>query len=272
MKAQRINTRPECVVSVSGGVCSAVALLRAIERFGAGNVTPVFCDTLSEDADCYRFIDDCDKAFGVKTVWIADGRDLWEVARDEKCIPNSQRGFCSRILKREMFAAWAEQFQPELVAYGFSAEESERCARQAKSSAFPCWFPLLDSHIVCGGDAKRIIREQGLRIPRLYGRDYEHNNCGGFCFKAGQRQFAHLLLDNRCLYLYHEGKEQEVREMLGKDVAIMKDRRGGKTRPMTMREFRLAMDKQPDFFDESDGGAACDCMGNTGGEQLNSSA
>lgn len=256
------SNQSSCAVSVSGGVCSAVALLRAIERFGADNVAPVFCDTHSEDSDLYRFLDDCDKAFGVKTTWIADGRDVWEVARDVRFIPNSQTGQCSRILKREMFAAWAAQAQPALVAYGFSAEEPERCERQAASSEFPCWFPLLDKPIVCGGDAKRIIQAHGLRIPRLYELGYEHNNCGGFCFKAGQRQFAHLLLDNRCLYLYHEGKEQEMREVLGKDVAIMKDRRGGVVRPMTMREFRLAMDRQPDFFNETDGGAACDCMGN----------
>lgn len=263
MKSQRVNTRPGCVVSVSGGVCSAVALLRAVERFGADGVLPVFCDTKAEDADLYRFLDDCDEAFGVQTLRIAEGRTLWEVARDVRFIPNSQTGQCSRILKRDLFAKLMRDYQPELVAYGFSAEEPERAERRAKGSEFPCWFPLIDKPIVCGGDAKRIISDLGIEIPALYKRGYEHNNCGGFCFKAGQRQFAHLLLDNHCLYLYHEGKEQEIREMLGKDVAIMKDRRGGKTRPMTMREFRLAMDAQPDFFDETDGGAACDCMGAT---------
>jgi 3'-phosphoadenosine 5'-phosphosulfate sulfotransferase (PAPS reductase)/FAD synthetase len=263
VKCKRVNTRPGCVVSVSGGVCSAVALLRAVEMFGPDGVLPVFCDTKAEDADLHRFLDDCDKAFGVKTLRIADGRTLWKVARDVMFIPNSQTGQCSRILKRDLFAKLMRDYQPELVVYGFSAEEPERAERRAKGSEFPCWFPLIDKPIVCGWDAKRIISELGIEIPSLYRRGYEHNNCGGFCFKAGQRQFAHLLRDNRCLYLYHEEEEQRMRDFLQQDVSIMKDRSGGAATPLTMRALRERLDRSPDLFDETDGGAACDCMGAT---------
>lgn len=262
-KAQRVPSRAVCAVSVSGGVCSALALYRAVQRYGTDDVLPIFCDTKAEDADLYRFLDDCDKAFGVETLRVAEGRTLWEVAEDVRFIPNSKTGQCSRILKREPFANLMGEYQPDLVVYGFSAEEPERAARKARESEFPCWFPLLDRPIVCGGDAKRIIADMGIEIPALYRRGYEHNNCGGFCFKAGQRQFAHLLRDNRCLYLWHEEREQEMRKLLGKDVSIMKDRTGGMTRPLTMMEFRLRLEKNPSLFDETDGGAACDCMGAT---------
>lgn len=253
----------KCIVSVSGGVCSAVALLRSIEKFGLENVIPVFCDTRSEDEDLYRFLKDCDLAFGTKTIYLADGRDIWEVAFDSRFMPNSRIDPCSRILKREMFYKFAEKAQPDFIAYGFSAEEPERAARLASKVNFNCWFPLLDKPVICGIDARKIIQDLGIEIPSLYKRGYEHNNCGGFCFKAGQRQFAHLLKENRCLYLYHESKEEEFREFIGKNVSAMKTTRNGPPRPLTMKEFRLAMDAQPDFFDEDDAGAACDCMGNT---------
>jgi hypothetical protein len=114
---------------------------------------------------------------------------------------------------------------------------------------------------MCGGDTVAELRRRGLTPPRLYDLGYEHNNCGGFCFKAGQRQFAHLLRQDRPRYLYHEGKEQEMREYLGKDISILRDRRGGVTRPMTLRAFRLRLEDDQDY-DQLDAGSACDCMGN----------
>jgi hypothetical protein len=39
-------------------------------------------------------------------------------------------------------------------------------------------------------------------------------------------------------YAQHEREEEALRSYLGKDVAVMRDRRGGQSRPMTMKEFR----------------------------------
>jgi len=41
-------------------------------------------------------------------------------------------------------------------------------------------------------------------------------------------------------------------------VAILRDRRGGTTRPMTLREFRERIQAQPDLFDADEwGGCGC---------------
>jgi len=37
-----------------------------------------------------------------------------------------------------------------------------------------------------------LVRE-GIALPRLYGLGFSHNNCGGFCIKAGQANFKLLL-------------------------------------------------------------------------------
>jgi len=40
-------------------------------------------------------------------------------------------------------------------------------------------------------------------------------------------------------YAFHEAKEQEMREFLGKDISILRHRGGEKKgQPMTLREFR----------------------------------
>lgn len=44
---------------------------------------------------------------------------------------------------------------------------------------------------------------------------------------------------NKWRYAFHERKEQEIRCFLGKDVSILKDRRGGGNKRMTLKDFRL---------------------------------
>jgi hypothetical protein len=56
----------------------------------------------------------------------------------------------------------------------------------------------------------------------LYELGFSHNNCGGFCVRAGFGHFAHLLEKKPDLYKHHEEKEQEMREFLGKDYSILK--------------------------------------------------
>lgn len=46
----------------------------------------------------------------------------------------------------------------------------------------------------------------------------------------------------------HEQAEQDLREYLGKDIAILRDREGGDTKPLTLREFReRGLDGQESF-------------------------
>tara|TARA_R110000824_G_scaffold82277_6_gene206293 strand:- start:505 stop:657 length:153 start_codon:yes stop_codon:yes gene_type:complete len=44
------------IVSLSGGISSAVAANRVIERYDKDKVTLWFADTLWEDQDLYRFL------------------------------------------------------------------------------------------------------------------------------------------------------------------------------------------------------------------------
>jgi len=46
------------------------------------------------------------------------------------------------------------------------------------------------------------------------------------------------LLTHAERYAFHERKEEELRQYLGKDVSIMRDREGGQVKTLTMRQFR----------------------------------
>jgi hypothetical protein len=58
-------------------------------------------------------------------------------------------------------------------------------------------------------------------------------------------------------YAYHEAKEQEMREYLGKDVAMMKKTVKGVTSPYTLKQLREDIEKKKeiDLFDI--GGCGC---------------
>jgi hypothetical protein len=61
--------------------------------------------------------------------------------------------------------------------------------------------------------------------------------CGGVCVRGGQRHWLHLLEVFPDRYAEAEAEEQQLRAELG-DVAILRERRSGVSRPLTLTELR----------------------------------
>ena len=121
--------------------------------------------------------------------------------------------------------------------------------------------PLCEAPYISKPDVLTWLKREGIAPPRLYAMGFAHNNCGGFCIKAGQGHFANLLRAMPERYAYHEGKEQELRALLGKDVSILTDRRGdGKKKPLTLKDLRLSIEggAQIDAFEIGGCGCAVD--------------
>ena len=78
------------IIFFSGGVGSYFTAKRVVQRYGAENVILLFTDTLIEDKDLYRFINETAKKLGAELVWEKDGRTPWEVAFDVRFLPNSR--------------------------------------------------------------------------------------------------------------------------------------------------------------------------------------
>lgn len=250
------------VVQFSGGVGSWATAHRVIAEHGTNNVTLLFADVLMEDEDLYRFLDDCEADLGVPVTRIAEGRDPWQVFHDERYLGNTRIDPCSKILKRDFLRAYLEEhFDPEdtVVYLGIDwTEEHRYIAAKPRWAPWKVRAPLCEPPYETKDTLLEKLEARGIRIPRLYELGMPHNNCGGFCIKAGQGHFKKLLEVMPERFDYHAQKEQELRDHLGKDVAILRDRTGGTTKPLPLTELRARVEAETDDTDPFDlGGCGC---------------
>jgi len=250
------------VVMFSGGVGSWAAAKRVAERHGTDRMTLLFTDTLIEDEDCYRFLDEAAANVGARLCRIAEGRTPWQVYQDERFLGNSSIDPCSKILKRQMADRWLnEHCDPARTACYVGIDWTEKHRYDALVERRKPWVymaPLCDAPYLLKLDLLAWLKREGIAPPRLYAMGFSHNNCGGFCCKAGQGQFANLLRTMPARYAEHEAREEALRAYLDKNVSMMTDRSGGGVRkPLTMRQLRERIEAgaQVDMFDI--GGCAC---------------
>lgn len=256
MKKQR-------VVLFSGGVGSWRAAKRVAHKHGTDNLVLLFTDTKMEDKDLYRFLREAAADVGGHLVHIAEGRDPWQVFFDQRFLGNSLVDPCSRILKRETGMRWlrANCDPKHTVLYlGIDWTEEHRYTAAKERFAAEGWrveAPLCQAPFLSKEQIFADLVAANINVPRLYRLGFDHNNCGGFCIKAGQAHYALLLKVMPQRYMRHERKEQRIRKMLGKNVAILEDRRGGVRRPMTLQEFRKRLQKGGGFDKFDVGGCGC---------------
>jgi hypothetical protein len=255
------------LVNVSGGLTSFEALRRTLDKHGKENTHAYFADTLIEDWDTYRFLLDQQRYFGIEIERVVDGRTPWQAMKDRRCItlrlPNgSEVAPCSMELKREaidkvVLSRYASGTFTRVFGYEWS--EIDRMDRLAASIAPElAWFPLADPPYVDKCHISNFLESIGIAVPRLYILGFEHNNCGGGCVKAGQAHWAHLYFTLPDVYALWERQEENIRQYLDKDISILKDRRGGLSKPMTLRAFRDRLEAGDTNYDKDDwGGCGC---------------
>lgn len=250
------------IVFYSGGIGSWAAAKRVAAKYGTDDLIMLFTDTLIEDEDLYRFIDETTKEIGGQFVRVADGRDPWEVFRDKRFIGNSRIAPCSHVLKQETARKWiTENFKPdECILYlGIDWTEMHRTAAPVKNWApYTVKFPMCEEPYLTKIEMLEMLDKTGIKRPRLYEMGFAHNNCGGFCVRAGQGHFAKLLEMMPERYAYHEQKEEEMRQYLGKDVSILKRIRNGVRENLTLRQLREDIESRREEIDMLDiGGCGC---------------
>jgi len=263
------------VVMVSGGLASFEAARRVVERYGRTGVHLWFADTLMEDEDLYRFLDDIERILGMPVQRMTEGRNPWQVFEDERFLGNSRVDPCSKKLKREFLRRrLRSKFhnQAVIIYLGLEWMEPHRVAtaqRYWEQDNYEVDFPLCWEPFLFPQDYTSIVRQYGIEPPRLYAYGFPHNNCGGGCVKAGLKQWALLWRTFPDRYRWHEEQEQKLRRLLRKNIAILEDRRGGKRRPMTLRLFRWRLENDEKQRGEGkkrlyetlpDDGWACSCF------------
>lgn len=248
------------VVQFSGGIGSWAAAKRVAERHGTADMLLLFADTMIEHPDTYRFLQEAADNIGAPLVRIADGRTPFEVFRDERFLGNSRVDPCSKILKRKVLDKWKkENCDPEdtMLHFGIHWSESDRFETiQRRLAPWKCSAPLCEAPMIGMAEVHAWAEREGLRRQFLYEIGMPHANCGGGCVKMGQAGWHRAYRFNRVTFDRWEAEEQSLRELLG-DVAMLKDRRGGVSRPLTLRELRerIEGDQQIDMHDW--GGCGC---------------
>lgn len=216
-------------------------------------------------------------------VWLVEGRDPWEVFRDERYLVNSSADPCSKIQKRELMADWlASACTPSETVLYFGINDAEKHRYEdwnEKLQRFtgikPSWAargwraeaPLIGR--VEGEISPRLyMQNAGIRPGRQYGLGYAHDNCGGMCGKAGQKHWKNRLETQPERYAYDEAMEALFNRHFGFNASFLKDRRKrpGETkarrRSLTLRQWRERLEADPDapLPPPEPGEDGCGCM------------
>lgn len=248
---------------LSGGTTSWAAAKRAAGRYGLDDLTLLFADVKGEDEDTYRFLEEGAANIGLPVTRAVEGRTVWEVFHAEGMIGNTRADVCSRILKRELMRRWLDEHcdpAETRVIIGMDSSEGDRIEGTIRAHLpWEVELPLTWKPDLWKPDAIAWAKREGLTPPLLTRLGYAHANCGGTCVKAGQGQWKRVLRDFPDRYARWEAEEERFRQEKGKDVAILRDRRGGVTKPLTLRAFRERLEANPQaaLFDD---GAVCSCM------------
>lgn len=231
------------IVSYSGGVGSAITAKMIVDRYGKDNVKLLFADTKVENPDLYRFNADIEKLLDLKIQIIAEGRTPWQIFNDSKFIGNTRIDPCSRILKRDFIRSWLVDnypFEKPTIWIGIDASETHRLHPVVERNKPYVYRSILVEERIMLTNIDKIqwCEKNGIIPSKLYTMGFGHDNCGGFCVKAGLGHFKKLWELLPEVYLQNECEEQlayannpSLRPFLRKTI-------NGKIRYLTMKQYR----------------------------------
>jgi hypothetical protein len=255
------------VVNFSGGVCSFWAAKRVVEKYGTADTHLLFADTLIEDEDLYRFNKECSSHLGIPITRITTGLTPWELFRKQGMIANARFPICSIYLKRDILDEWhTKNCTPgdTTIYIGMDWTEEHRMERLRKKKplwtfeAPMQWQPIWDKCKMVSETEKL-----GIKPPMLYSLGFPHNNCGGRCVAAGISHWVHLFNTLPERYMEWENEEQATmkdfaeRGIGSKEFTILKDRRGGVTRNLSLKDLRLRIEAGEKLPQHDWGGCGC---------------
>lgn len=170
----------------SAGAASAVACKLALEKYNDPAV--YFIETGSEDPDSFRFIQDCEKWFGIPVVTLKSKTfsSHWEVIEKTHFLNSAFGARCTKELKRKV----RYQLQDELKAWecqiiGYDVTEKKRALRFSQQNPnVKAVYPLIDAGI-SKSECFGILEKAGIKRPLMYDLGFPNNNCIG-CVKGGK--------------------------------------------------------------------------------------
>ena len=177
----------------SCGAASAVATKKTIEKYG-DQVIVACCVVENEHKDNERFLQDCEKWFGVTVLRLRSDKfkDCWEVWEKTKYLVGVRGARCTTEMKKMV----RQKFQKisDVQIFGFTAEENHRADRfKTQNPEVNLEVPLID-HGISKQDCFKIVQDAGIELPITYRMGYKNANCIG-CVKGGAKYFAAIRQD-----------------------------------------------------------------------------
>ena len=248
------------VVSFSGGLGSWMAAKRVAEKYGTENLYLVFCDTLIEDPDLYRFLPEAAEDVGGELIWLKDGRDPWKVFEDKRYMGNSRTEHCTEELKIKPFYKWVDNQEQDCVIYlGIDWSESHRLNNARKRRPkYRIEAPLCEPPYLTKTNIIEELSVTGIKLPELYKLGFSHNNCSGACVRAGQGQWAQLYKVRPEVYLRFEKKQRHLMNKIPTTRPFLRMTTDGVMRYLTLYDYRVNyLEKGADVDATDIGGCGC---------------
>lgn len=201
-------------VSFSGGKTSAMMAKYLKDSFPEHDIRFIFMNTGQEHEETLRFVDRCDKEWGLNLIWLESvvhhvhrvatthkivsfetatrGKDLFEEMIKKYGIPNVSFPHCTRELKQRPFESYVKSLgikkKDRLTLIGMRTDEVDRINENYIEKGF--YYPLINLG-VSKSDVAGWWRRQPFRlnIPEHYG------NCL-WCFKKTMKKMKTLLVES----------------------------------------------------------------------------
>lgn len=171
----------------SCGAASAVAAHMTLRKYGKTHDVRIINNPIAEeDADNRRFLHDVERWLNHKIEFATNSKyptascvDVWA---KRKFMSGVHGAPCTMHLKKEARQQWEGQHNPDWHVLGFTAEEKDRHDRFVLSERGNV-IPVLIDYGLSKNDCYMMLREQGIKPPRVYEQGYPNANCIG-CVKA----------------------------------------------------------------------------------------
>lgn len=233
------------VVLFSGGASSSYVAKWVVDKYGKENVILFHTDTLWEDEDNIRFMEECAAYLGIEITRKVDGRTPEDVFFEQKFLGNARFAKCSEELKVKQTLIFIEELREQgiepILYFGIGPHEKQRADRlvyhyeHLPKEPVKCQFPMIDA-IDKEIKVREIIKnEWGIKLPRMYELGFSHANCSGRCVRGGFYHYAKLYLIWPHKYSEQEDMERRFNNEFNLNVSILK--RDGS--PYTLERYRV---------------------------------
>ena len=178
----------------SCGAASAVATKKALEKYGAENFIIASCVVENEHPDNERFLQDCEKWYGMPILRLRSEKykDCWEVWEKTKYLVGPMGARCTTEMKKLVRQRFQKVSDKQI--FGFTAEENHRADRfREQNPEVDLSTPLIDLGLT-KKDCFIELQKAGIELPAMYKLGYKNNNCVG-CVKGGAKYWSSIRRD-----------------------------------------------------------------------------